>query len=292
MVAMYRSALFLLAVIAGCLFTPYAAGQGSHAVQEVPFKNGVEVKINGQGPFRFGLDTGSSVSFILSPELAHQLSLPVTSHTHMHSQGDRDSDPPVDVLRIDSLQLAGHSFQHAIGVGYSNSSPMLTGGQGTLGIALFQSVVLKLDYPGDRLSVSDASLPDADGKRILTYKEEHMHPIIPVVLGGIPVDAKLDSGARGTGADVMIPFQLASQLHLVAPMRPSGTVRDIVGNSHEFYTATLDGDLTIGDLTIHHPTLLISDSLPYVNLAGIVNRLAITLDPRHHTLQLEMPAER
>jgi hypothetical protein len=292
MIAMYRSTVFVLVALAGCLMTPYAACQNVNSVQDVPFKNGVEVKINGQGPFRFGLDTGSSVSFIISPDLAHQLSLPVTSHTHMHTRGESDSDPLVDVLRIDALQLAGHSFQHAIGVGYSNSSPLVAGGQGTLGIALFQGVVLKLDYPGDRLSVSEASLPDADGKRVLTYTEEHMHPIIPVVLGGIPVDAKLDSGARGTGADVMIPFQLASKLHLVAPMRPSGTVRDILGNSHEFFTAALDGDLTIGDLAIHHPTLLISDSLPYVNLAGIVNRLAITLDPRHHSLQLEMPAER
>ena len=90
-------------------------GQSFNTVQEVPFKGGVEVKINGQGPCRFGLDTGASIAFWINQELARQLGLPVTSHTHLHGlRGSKDSDgstPAVDVLRIDVLLLAGHSFQ-------------------------------------------------------------------------------------------------------------------------------------------------------------------------------------
>jgi hypothetical protein len=115
MVARYRSAVFVLVAIAGCLFAPYASGQSFNTVQEVPFKGGVEVKINGQGPCRFGLDTGASIAFWINQELARQLGLPVTSHTHLHGlRGSKDSDgstPAVDVLRIDVLLLAGHSFQ-------------------------------------------------------------------------------------------------------------------------------------------------------------------------------------
>ena len=259
--------------------------------QGVPFKGGVEVSINGQGPYRFGLDTGSSPAFLIDPQLAHQLNLPVTSQTHMHDFGGRESGPPVDVLRIDTMQLAGYPFHHAIGIAYGNSFPLVKDGQGTLGMGLFKDVVLKLDYPGDRLSVADEDLPEADGKQVLAYTDEHLHPIVPVVLGGIPVQAKLDSGARGIGADLSIPTQLAPQLKLLNRQEGKGTVSDILGHSYSYSIATLDGDLTIGDLAVHHPTLFISDALGYVNMGGIVNRMVVSIDQKNHRLKLEMPSE-
>jgi acetyl esterase/lipase len=258
----------------------------------VPFKDGVEVSINGQGPYRFGLDTGSTPAFLIEPQLARQLNLPVTSQTHMHTSGNSLSDPPVDVMRIDTLQLAGHLFHHAIGIGFGNSARGVKDGQGTLGMGLFKDVVLKLDYPGDRLSVGDESLPEADGKRVLAYTDEHLHPIIPIVLGGISVQAKLDSGARGIGVDLCVPPQFAAQLKLLNRKEGKGTSSDILGHQFSYETATLDGNLIIGDLAIHHPTLLISDYPGYVNLGGIINRMVVSIDQKNHRLKLEMPAER
>jgi len=255
----------------------------------VPFKEGVEVSINGQGPYRFGLDTGSTPAFLIDPQLAHQLSLPVTSQTHVHGSSDRANDPPADVLRIDTLQLAGHPFHHAIGVGFGNSSPLVKGGQGTLGMGLFKDVVLKIDYPGDKLSVVEGSLPEADGKQVLVYTDEHLHPIVPVVLGGVSVQAKLDSGAKGIGVDLSVPTQFAAQLKLLNRQEGKGTLSDIVGHRFSYATATLDGDLTIGDLAVHHPTLLITDSLGYVNMGGIVNRMVVSIDQKDHRIKLEIP---
>jgi len=211
------------------LMTPVAAVNSgdSHAV---PFKEGVEISINGQGPYRFGLDTGSTPAFLIDSQLAHRLELPVTSQTHIHGSSDQANDPLADVLRIDTLQLAGHPFHHAIGVGFGNSSPLVKGGQGTLGMGLFKDVVLKIDYPGDRLSVVEGSLPEADGKQVLDYTEEHLHPILPIVLGGISVQAKLDSGARGIGVDLSVPTQFAAQLKLLNRQEGKGTLSDIVGH--------------------------------------------------------------
>jgi len=62
-----------------------------------------------------------------------------------------------------------------------------------------------------------------------------------------------------------------------------------VGHSFSYATATLDGDLTIGDLAIHHPTLMISDSLGYVNMGGIVNRMVVSIDQKNHRIKLEIP---
>jgi hypothetical protein len=267
-----------------CLTAPFSVSPTAGCAQGVPFKNGVEVTINGQGPFAFGLDTGAALAFWINPELAQQLNLPVTSHARAQASSDADVRV-VDVLRIDDLELAGHSFRHVVGLGFSKS------GNGVLGIELFKDVSVTLDYPGDRLSVSDQSLPVADGKHIFNYAEIGTTPVLPMALGGVPVNARLDTGARDTRSDVMVPLGLASRLRLTAPMQPGGIVQDAMGHDYKRYTATLDGDLTIGELTVHDPTLLISEA-PYVYLGGICDQLVITLDHRNHRVELELPSSR
>lgn len=283
-----RSLIFAaLFSAAACTHAPGALGQSVSLAEGIPFKNDVEISINGHGPFRFGLDTGASTAFSINPEIARQLALPVTSQIHLHvpNAADDRSAPAVDVVRIDTLELAGHSFPHVIGIAGAKK------GDGTLGISLFNDVLLRIDYPNDRLYVSSGSLPEPDGKHIFAYTEEHTHPVISVVLGGVPMSARLDTGARSTGTDVMVPLSLAAQLRLKAPMQQSGTISDVLGRQHTNYSATLDGDLSIGDIKVHNPTLSISEMVPYLNLGGLCNRLSITLDHRQHRLKLEMQPE-
>ena len=61
-----------------------------------------------------------------------------------------------------------------------------------------------------------------------------------------------------------------------------------MGHEHELTRATLDGDLIVGKVVVHNPTLQISDAVPYVLLGGILNRSAITLDPQNHRMKLEI----
>lgn len=279
------------AVLVTVMCAPGLIGQSALRISGVPFRDSVEIMINGQGPYRFGLDLGSSPAFLILPELAHQLNLPVTSHTQMHGPVDRATDPPVDVVRIDDLLLAEHPFQHAIGIAYANASPMVKGGSGTLGIGLFQKVVVKLDYPANRMSVSDMALPVEDGKHVFKYTEVHLRPYLDIVVGGVPVNACLDTGAKGIGVDLAVPAEFASHLRLKNVTKSSSGLNDIVGHQREFSTATLDGNLTIGDIVVKDPTLLISNEVPFVDLAGIVNKMVITLDSQNHRLKLDLPEQ-
>jgi hypothetical protein len=279
----------LILLLAGALSGGTGVAQTTSPSSGVPFKDGVDVEINGQGPYHFGIDLGSSIAFVITPDLSHQLSLPVTSKTHMHGfEENGANDPEVDVFRIDDLQVAGHVFHHSIGVGYSNASPMLKGGSGTLGIALFQSVVFTLNYPSNRLSISDQSLPSENGKEVFRYTDVHLRPFLDISLGGVTTSACIDTGAMGMGVDLSVPSEFASRLNLHNVEKLSAMVTDIVGHKHELSKATLNGDLTIGNIVVHNPTLLISDAVPYVLLGGILNRTAITLDPRNHRVKLEI----
>jgi hypothetical protein len=261
-----------------------ATAQKALEIGPTTFKDGVPILIDSQGPYLFGLDTGASTAFYINPSLAAKLALPVVSHTHIHTSSDEvpGSAPQVDVLRIDDLAVAGHLFHHAIGVAYSTAE------NGTLGIGLFKDVLLTLDFPNDHLSISEDQLPVADGKTIFPYVQDHTIPVVPVTLGDMQVQARLDTGARKTEADVMIPLSMATQLHFVTPMQEAGTVQDAVGRNYKRYTAILDGDLTIGTLVVHHPTLLVSDFLPYVNLGGLCNRLRIQLDQSHGLIGISL----
>jgi len=257
----------------------------------VPFKNGVEVKINGHGPYQFGIDTGASTGFTITPELSRELSLPVTSHTQSHSAMEHANDPSVDVVHIDDLLLAGHLFHHAIGIAPPNASPLVKNGSGLLGIGLFQDVVVRLDYPSNKLSISEQSLPPEDGKNILKYNDVHLRPYVDILLGGVPANACIDTGAKDSGADVTVPPDFASRLHLQNLVKLPYGWTDINRRNHEMSRATLDGDLTIGSIVVHNPTLLITDSVPFVNLGSVLNKLVITLDARNHRVKLEMPGK-
>ena len=252
--------------------------------QSVPFLKGVEVWINGQGPYLFGLDTGMGQAFILDPELAHQLSLPVTGHTQMHTGIEHDDDPDVPIVHANRIQLAGRTFRNVIGMPLDDSSPMVKSGKGTLGMALFRNTVLYLDYSRDRLWLSKRSLPRPDRKKILPYTDVHLRPYVEVSLNGTTVKALVDSGARDAGCDLVLPRELAAQLALVDRKESGRIVRDINGRKFSLETAKLDGDLRIGALTVSHPTVMIGDFAPYTILGGVLNHLTIGIDQKHHRI--------
>jgi hypothetical protein len=279
----------LLLICSGVFLAGRGVAQGSPPSPGVPFKEGVDVEINGHGPYVFGLDIGSSPAFLIAPGLSRELSLPVTSHVQSHAGVEHANDPPMDVVHIDDLLLAGHLFHRVIGIAHPNASPTVKNGSGLLGIGLFQNVVVKLDYPSNRLSISEQSLPPENGKDVFQYTDVHFLPYVDIVLGGVPVNACIDTGAQDIGADMSVPADFASRLRLRNLVKSSAVWTDINGRKHEFSTATLDGDLVIGSVVVHDPSLLISDAVPFVNLAGVVKRMAISLDPQDHRVKLEIP---
>jgi hypothetical protein len=257
-------------------------------VHSVPFLNGIEVTLNGHGPYLFGLDTGSGSAFILKPELALELALPVTGHTRMRAARKYKSDPDVEIVHVNEMSVAGHVVRDAIGMPIKNSSPMVKDGMGTLGMAAFKDVVLHLDFGGDRLWLSDEALPKPDGSKVLSYSDVHLRPYVEVSLNKVRVKAHVDTGARTAQCDLFIPRALASKLALVDRKPGDRKVHDINGREYDFETAKLDGDLRIGDAVLPHPTVMIGDFAQYVILAKVINKLTIAIDQKHHRIQFEL----
>ncbi len=69
----------------------------------------VSVMVNGRGPFRFLIDTGTGEQALISPAIADELALPVVGHARLtdpSGQGEQRSD----ILLVHSLSVAGVEF--------------------------------------------------------------------------------------------------------------------------------------------------------------------------------------
>jgi hypothetical protein len=295
-----RNTLGAVALVTGLLlgFATFTRGQAGSA--DTSFLHGLDVSINGSAPLHFGLDTGGAADFFIVPERARELGLPVTGHRIVHTS-DRQpasSGLAADIVRATTLKVAGHIFAGPEGLVLLDS-PRRSGipdRDGTLGITLFRDVLLTLDYPHDRLSISDGALPSANGRDIIPYTTKpdaafrplRVSPTVSVRLAHLDLFALLDTGARGLNADVVVPTDTAAKLPL-GRTESETVIEDAAGHRFPSRTSTLNGDLVLGDVVVHNPTVLISDWLGFIDLARVCNRLALAIDQRNHRLRVTMP---
>jgi len=236
----------------------------------------------------FGLDTGLSVGFSVTPENALKLGLPVTEHHTIHSS-DRQEVPGMatDIVRATTLTVAGRTFRDSEGVTQPDAHR-----DGTLGIAVFRDVLLTLDYPHDRFSIADGALPLPNGHDVIAYTTDPnanaSSPTVMIQLAGRTLPALLDTGARQLNADLIVPTRVAATLPL-GPTESTITVSDAMGNKFPSRTAQLTGDMILGEVVLRNPTVLVSDWLGFIDLARVSNLLVLTIDQRNLRLRIAKP---
>ncbi|HYC32059.1 MAG TPA: hypothetical protein VEB59_07185 [Gemmatimonadales bacterium] len=101
----------------------------------------VRVSLNGRGPYRLAVETGSP-DVLLTSALVSELALPVTGGSSH---------------RLDSLRM-GEALIRDLVVGRNDAFAPL-GVDGVLGLDAYRDLLLTVDYPGARLVLSRGSLP-------------------------------------------------------------------------------------------------------------------------------------
>src|SRR5689334_4027595 len=115
----------------------------------------IEVMVNGRGPFRFGVETGSP--FIAARE-------GFGAKAGLVSAGETAGIPS---YRVDSITFGGASFQD---FQIAEMGRAATGVDGILGLPFFRNVLLTIDYPAKKLRISRDSLPVSNGETILDLR--------------------------------------------------------------------------------------------------------------------------
>lgn len=258
-----------------------ALAQSAPALHSAPMdldygKPYVQIMVNGKGPFRFVVDTGTGTDAIVSPALASELHLPVVGHANLSDPSGQGSTSAPIVL-IDSLEFAGINFTgvRAVDHGFFADTGQC---DGLIGFTLFRDFLLTLDFPNREIVLTQGALKPDGGKSVLPFRMPNGVPIATLSLEGMaPVEAQLDSGGGG----LVIPTQIADQLKYDIPPVVFAKGRSI-STRFELKAARLASDVRLGRYTFTHPVVEIHPAFPLVNFGSPPMQIfAITFDQRN-----------
>ena len=230
----------------------------------------IEAKINGKGPFRFGVDTGFGGIVEVSDTLQAQLSMPVVGEG---VSGDPSGRNPktVRVLRAESFDVGSAHFE---GFDVQESARHHLGDvDGIIGLNLFHGLLVTFDYPNSRFKLRGGNLP-AEGT--LPYTTEHGVPTVEIDVNGQKMKTDIDSGSPG---EVTLPLSVAKSLTLSQEPRVVGHGRT-AGGDFDVYGAPLTGEVRVGNIVLTNPRVDFIDVFPIGNLGSrFLKSLVVTFDP-------------
>ena len=254
----------------------------------------VQVFINGKGPFRFVIDTGTGAEALITPELADQLALPAAGQVRL-TDPSRQGQQRTKLVLIDSLTVAGVEFtavkamRHTLagqdaatqegpsqdGFGSSGSC------QGLLGFTLFRDYLLTLDYPNRRLTLAagklDPDLKPSQDSSTLAFRMPDGVPIATLDIGGLPVDALLDTGGDG----LSLPERVDAHLHFAIDPTPFANGQSL-STRFQVKAGKLGTDVRVGRYTFLKPFVEINPAFPLANFGSCpLQKFALTFDQKN-----------
>lgn len=246
----------------------------------------VSVMLNGKGPFRFLVDTGTSGDAVVSPALATELNLPQVGATDLNDPTGQGAKA-TPIRGIDTLSVAGLEFYSVKAIEHDlpTVGPVC---DGLLGFHLFREYLLTLDYPERRLVVADGELQPDGGQMVHSFETPEGIPITQLRIGDLTVKALLDSGGMG----LSLPDAMVSELHFASPPVLFGRA---VSLSTQFVirAGRLADNVRFGDITFEQPWVEVHPAYPLVNFGAVpMHHFKVTFDQTNKLVRLDGPNKR
>ena len=169
----------------------------------------VPVKINGQGPFRFIVDTGANHSTI-SPELVRVLALKTGTQSLITLDGITGAAQvtyvSVDRLQAGDLTLEDTTLPVVLG-------SVMGGADGILGAAGMSEKSLLIDFQRNRVAIASHMEAGARTRAIKLHaiRMDSGLMVLDTMIAGVHVQAVLDTGAERTLGNLALREALRSQ---------------------------------------------------------------------------------
>ena len=265
-----------------------AAIQETHSaymdvVHDKPY---VMVKVNGKGPFRFVIDTGTGGQALVTPALADALGMPPAGQAHLNDPSGMGGKS-VPMVLMDSLEVAGVQFHgvRAVRHGLNGEEGAC---DGVLGFTLFRDYLLTLDYPNRRMTLGVGALTPDGESSVLPFRMPDWVPIAAMEIGKLRVEALMDSGGDG----LSLPAGLVPQLKFsVDPV--AFAAAQSFSTRFEIKAAKLAGDVRLGGYTFERPFVEIHAAFPLANFGGCpMQNFALTFDQKNLLMRMEAGRKR
>jgi len=240
----------------------------------------VELRINGEGPYRFIFDTGSSGN-VIDKELASKLNLTVTGENRVGTPGSEDVTIAKRVF-APNVSLEGTDILKDAEMAILDLRSMLPV-DGVLSSNFFADYLVTLDYPNSKLILNIGQLNKSD-KDVISFVQTPRVINIYILIDGKKIEAHLDSGNPGL---FDIPFSLKDEFKFKAEPEEAGTISTPVA-SFKTWEATLDGEIKIGGIVYRNPDIHLVEDFPYVNVGyQILKDLKTTIDKNNSLIKFE-----
>ncbi len=249
----------------------------------------VEVMVNGQGPYRFVLDTGAEMTCI-SERLEEEVGFgePKGEVTKISASTDKSTGPH-KVFRIELLQAGTAGFRNFPAVMLDDTAILkIADGRcdGILGRELFADCLLSIDFSQAEITMQRGELPEPNGKDILTIEDDMG---ISAYACEIQVNLKIDTGSS---AGITLSDRLVGREVRITERKECGCeVKTLVGDLR-VWAARLDGDVDVGKYSIKTPWV---HAAP-INVdgfigTGMLKRFAITIDQKNKRVRLRYASQ-
>jgi predicted aspartyl protease len=244
----------------------------------------VEVKVNGQGPFLFAIDTGASGMGRVDSSLVEKLKLPEVGEVR-GSDGSGANARGMKLIQVDLLTIGNLEFRNLRAASRNyNLSPNLPHIDGILGFNLFSDYLLTLDYAAKRVRLEKGQLPEPNGAEVLSYESQNGIPKIDLQVGDAKIKAHIDSG--NTVGAFMLPAALAEKLSFLSPPVTVGKART-VSSEIEIKEARVKGSIRLGRFEFPEPTIHYPAVSQDANIGSkALQDFALTFDQKHLRVKL------
>ncbi|MFL6721694.1 MAG: aspartyl protease family protein [Sphingomonas sp.] len=236
--------------------------------RRVESRLGVDVLVNGRGPYHFVVDSGADTS-VVGLRVARALQLPLGTPAVLNGMTDRSL---VDRVKVDALTLGPTTVRNL-------QLPALreddVGGDGLLGIDALVQQRLMMDFEKHLIKVEDArtrwvSLP---GEIVITARRQRGQLILTEVrAAGLRLDAVIDTGSEVTIGNLA----LRDQLFRKHPDRFSSVkATGVTGVTIDLQMASIP-DLRLGPVVINDVPIAFADAPPF-EVFGLSHEPALLL---------------
>lgn len=238
----------------------------------------VDVRVNGNGPYVFALDTGASGMGRADNRLVVAQALP-SGEVARTSDGVQESQ--VKTVRIESLSLGRlvRKDLEVIARDYRRRSAPEAAFAGILGRDFFSDGLLAIDYGERTVSFSRRDHLTSSMGGALPYSKAFR---VPVTIGGIETSGNIDTGANVT---LVVPLDFYSRLS-AEPLRDvvAGTLTNSQISTNR---ATINGQVRIGGLVADNVEARVSAQFPEVLVgAHLLRNTVLLIDQRSQTIAL------
>jgi predicted aspartyl protease len=211
----------------------------------------VPVMVNGQGPFRFIVDTGANHSTI-SPGLARELGLKPAEVPSIILDGITGT-AQVSFVTIDRLQAGDLTMEStALPVVWAS---VMAGADGILGMAGITEKSLLIDFQRNRVTISRGveAATRANSMKLHAVRPAGGLMTLDTRIGGVPVRAVIDTGAERTLGNLALRNALrARRTHGALAMLTSvyGATKDVEAGEIQIVPPIVIDSLRITDVAM------------------------------------------